>query len=74
MSHFRIIFVIATLIICMIATVHIRSVNNRNFYHLRELMVTQARLKQSLYHKRIKLEYLTNSQIVLNRITQKEQK
>lgn len=71
MSHFRIIFVITLLIIFLIITVHVRAVNSHKFYELRSTMVTQARLKQGLYHKKIKLEFLTNSRAVYTHLDKK---
>jgi hypothetical protein len=64
MIHFRIIFIILILTFFLIFTVQIRAVNNYNFYQLRTALVENAKLKQGLYHKRIKLENLTSTSSV----------
>jgi hypothetical protein len=64
MIHFRIIFIILILTFFLIFTVQIRAVNNYNFYQLRTALIENAKLKQGLYHKRIKLENLTSTSSV----------
>lgn len=66
MSHFRIIFIVTALITMTILTIQIRVINDHNFYKLRSSMVEQARIKQSLYQKIIKLENLTNSSFLID--------
>jgi hypothetical protein len=61
MIHFRIIFIILTLTFFLIFAVQIRAVNSYNFYQLRIALVENAKLKQGLYHKRIKLENMTST-------------
>lgn len=72
MSHFRFVFVVFCFTAVLIATVYIRSVNNRLFYQLCQCNAERDQLKQDLGAKQLRLESLINPASLSPRIPRPE--
>jgi len=67
-SRFCFVFVIFYFTAVLIATVWLRSANNRTFYKLCTINAQQSQLKQQLWQKQLRLENLINPAIVSERL------
>ena len=68
-KHIFFVVITFTLTAALIITVHLRIAQSRSFYDFRVAFARQARLKQTLWHKQIKLERMTSPSALSNTLT-----
>lgn len=67
-SWFRFVFVVFCFTGVLILTIYLRNADNRTFYKLYTYTAEQNRLKQQLWQKQLRLEYLINPAAVSRRL------
>jgi hypothetical protein len=67
-SWFYFVFVVFCFTAVLILTIYLRNADNRAFYKLYTYTVEQNRLKQQLWQKQLRLEYLINPAAVSHRL------
>jgi len=67
-SWFCFVFVVFCFTAALILTIYLRNADNRTFYKLYTYTAEQSRLKQQLWQKQLRLEYLINPATVSRRL------
>ena len=68
MSTLRFIFIIFSLTAALLFSVHLRKATSSSFYKFRVAHIKQARLKQDLWQKQLRLENLINPAALSERL------